>query len=139
MVRQNRMQGPVRMCPHTRTPRRETSKLNSPVHIHELIVDYRSTPSELLGRILGLDSSGGSRKLRTGGGGATGGGHLRQNQVLAVCTERSTGKSPPPLPYHYGSERGGRAPGYLKHQDISTHQVDRSAGSGSTDGTWPRK
>ena len=35
-------------------------------------------------------TSGGSRKLRTGGG------RLRQNQVLAVCTERSTGKSPPP-------------------------------------------
>ena len=47
--------------------------------------------------------SGGSRKVGTGGG------RLRQNQVLAVCTERSTGKSPP-LPYHYGSERGG-APG----------------------------
>ena len=28
--------------------------------------------------------------------------------VLAVC-RRSTGKSPPPLPYHYGSERGARA------------------------------
>ena len=54
--------------------------------------------------------SGGSRKLGTGGGGAQRGGRLRQNQVLAVCrgpTERSTGKSPPPLPYHYGSERGG--------------------------------
>ena len=55
--------------------------------------------------------SGGSRKLGTGGGARNGGGggRLRQNQVLAVCTERSTGKSPPPpLPYHYGSERGGR-------------------------------
>ena len=52
--------------------------------------------------------SGRSRKLGTGGGGGGGGGggatwgRLRQNQVLAVCTERSTGKSPP-LPYHYGS------------------------------------
>ena len=56
-------------------------------------------------------ASGGSRKLGTGGGGATGGGgRLRQNEVLAVCTERSTGKSPPPLPYRYGSERGGCAP-----------------------------
>ena len=55
-------------------------------------------------------SSGGSRKLGTGGGAATGGGRLRQNQVLAVCTERSTGKSPPPLPYRYGPERGGRPP-----------------------------
>ena len=47
--------------------------------------------------------SGGSRKLGTGAGGRNGGGG--QNQILAVCTERSTGKSPPP--YHYGSERGG--------------------------------
>ena len=56
------------------------------------------------------------QKIRNGGG-ATGGG-LRQNQVLAVCTERCTGKSPPPpLSYHYGSELGGgpppkSAPGY---------------------------
>ena len=39
-------------------------------------------------------SSGGSRKLGTGGGRNR--GALRQNQVLAVCTERSTGKSAPP-------------------------------------------
>ena len=46
--------------------------------------------------------SSGSRKLGTGGGGGRNGGRLRQNQVLAVCTERSTGKSPgrerPPPP-----------------------------------------
>ena len=61
-----------------------------------------------------IGGSGGSRKLGTGGGGGGGGaqrGRLRQNQVLAVCTERSTGISPP-LPYRYGSERaGGGAPG----------------------------
>ena len=52
------------------------------------------------------------QKIRNRGGGGRnrGGGRLRQNQVLAVCTERSTGKSPR-LPYHYGSERGARAPG----------------------------
>ena len=35
------------------------------------------------------------QKIRDGGRNG-GGGRLRQNQVLAVCTERSTGKSPPP-------------------------------------------
>ena len=54
--------------------------------------------------------SGGSRKLGTGG-------RLRQNQVLAVCTERSTGKSPPPsliimaLNGGGGGGGGGGAPG----------------------------
>ena len=44
-----------------------------------------------------MEVSGGSRKLGTGGG-RNGGGGLRQNQVLAVCTERSTGKSSAPPP-----------------------------------------
>ena len=71
---------------------------------------FRPTRHFHLPVFIGLDTltifSGGSRKLGTGGD-ATGGGHLRQNQILAVCTERSTGKSPPP--YQYGSERGGGA------------------------------
>ena len=61
------------------------------------------------------------------GGGGRHGGCLRQNQVLAVCTERSTGKSPP-LSYHYGSEwgvGGGRAPGVppLNPRLNTVHQI----------------
>ena len=51
------------------------------------------------------------QKIRNGGG-ATG-GRLRQNKVLAVCTERSTGKNhnPPPSIIIMALNGGGRAPG----------------------------
>ena len=55
--------------------------------------------------------SGGSRKLGRGGG-ATVGGRLRQKQVLAVCTEGSTGKSPPSL-IIMALKGGGGAPGAI--------------------------
>ena len=78
---------------------------------------------------IGIIGGGGSRKLGTGGGRK--GGRLRQNQVLAVCTERSTGNIPAPS-LIVMAVNGGRAPGAPPPPQIRAWPPDVSSASANS-------